>query len=110
MEQMFAVGEECSLLHVCGKDSLTCLTKTCHFSTLAYCVFLFLFLSGNCWLLAALSCLTMHPTLFVKVVPPGQSLSEPYAGIFRFRVSKVGRNVQQRTSDMLPFVVNDKSC
>uniref|UniRef100_A0A673H352 Calpain-1 catalytic subunit-like n=1 Tax=Sinocyclocheilus rhinocerous TaxID=307959 RepID=A0A673H352_9TELE len=41
---------------------------------------------GNCWLLAALSCLTMHPTLFVKVVPSGQSLSESYAGIFRFRV------------------------
>ncbi|XP_016431395.1 calpain-1 catalytic subunit-like [Sinocyclocheilus rhinocerous] len=40
---------------------------------------------GNCWLLAALSCLTMHPTLFVKVVPSGQSLSESYAGIFRFR-------------------------
>uniref|UniRef100_A0A672SV20 Calpain-1 catalytic subunit-like n=1 Tax=Sinocyclocheilus grahami TaxID=75366 RepID=A0A672SV20_SINGR len=37
---------------------------------------------GNCWLLAALSCLTMHPTLFVKVVPSGQSLSESYAGIF----------------------------
>lgn len=44
------------------------------------------FPAGNCWLLAALSCLTMHPTLFVKVVPAGQSLSESYAGIFRFRV------------------------
>ncbi|KTF77961.1 hypothetical protein cypCar_00036665, partial [Cyprinus carpio] len=44
---------------------------------------------GNCWLLAALSCLTMHPQLFVKVVPSGQSLSESYAGIFRFRAASV---------------------
>lgn len=51
-----------------------------------------LFVSGNCWLLASLSCLTMHPTLFVKVVPPGQSLSEAYAGIFYFRVSLCGWN------------------
>lgn len=47
---------------------------------------------GDCWLLAALSCLTMHPTQFVKVVPPGQSLSQSYAGIFYFRVSLCGRN------------------
>lgn len=32
----------------------------------------------------------MHPTLFVKVVPPGQSLSQSYAGIFYFRVSVCG--------------------
>ncbi|KAF4091767.1 hypothetical protein AMELA_G00040600 [Ameiurus melas] len=40
---------------------------------------------GNCWLLASLSCLTMHPTLFEKVVPSGQTMDASYAGIFRFR-------------------------
>lgn len=44
---------------------------------------------GNCWLLAALSCLTMHPTLFEKVVPSGQKLDGSYAGIFRFRVRQI---------------------
>ncbi|XP_056621735.1 calpain-12 [Triplophysa dalaica] len=57
---------------------------------------------GNCWLLAALSCLTMHPTLFVKVVPAGQSLSESYAGIFRFRFWQYGEWVEVIVDDKLP--------
>uniref|UniRef100_A0A3Q3JEG6 Calpain catalytic domain-containing protein n=1 Tax=Monopterus albus TaxID=43700 RepID=A0A3Q3JEG6_MONAL len=52
---------------------------------------------GDCWLLASLSCLTMHPTLFVKVVPPDQSLSESYAGIFHFTVG-----VAKKVADSLP--------
>ncbi|XP_046720698.1 calpain-12 isoform X2 [Silurus meridionalis] len=44
---------------------------------------------GNCWLLAALSCLTMHPTLFEKVVPSEQTMDASYAGIFRFRANNV---------------------
>lgn len=92
--------------HMCVTDSLTCLDQN---------IFFFLLLSGNCWLLAALSCLTMHPTLFVKVVPPGQSLSEPYVGIFRFRVSLIKPELERRTSSRLTTGVvhqslGDTSC
>lgn len=65
-----------------------CVEKKSSWPNLPVFVLCFL-LSGNCWLLAALSCLTMHPTLFVKVVPPNQSMSKPYAGIFHFRVGIV---------------------
>ncbi|XP_066541138.1 calpain-12 [Hoplias malabaricus] len=57
---------------------------------------------GNCWLLAALSCLTMHPTLFEKVVPADQTLEAPYAGIFRFRFWQYGEWVEVVVDDRLP--------
>uniref|UniRef100_A0A8C5GFL5 Calpain-2 catalytic subunit-like n=1 Tax=Gouania willdenowi TaxID=441366 RepID=A0A8C5GFL5_GOUWI len=57
---------------------------------------------GNCWLLASLSCLTMHPSLFVKVVPPNQNLSDPYAGIFHFRFWQYGEWVEVVVDDRLP--------
>ncbi|XP_036441454.1 calpain-12 [Colossoma macropomum] len=57
---------------------------------------------GNCWLLASLSCLTMHPTLFEKVVPAGQTLAAPYAGIFLFRFWQYGEWVEVVVDDRLP--------
>ncbi|KAK1785126.1 hypothetical protein P4O66_018540 [Electrophorus voltai] len=57
---------------------------------------------GNCWLLAALSCLTMHPTLFEKVVPAGQTLDVSYVGIFRFRFWQYGEWVEVVVDDRLP--------
>ncbi|KAI5629657.1 calpain-like, partial [Silurus asotus] len=57
---------------------------------------------GNCWLLAALSCLTMHPTLFEKVVPSEQTMDASYAGIFRFRFWQYGEWVEVVVDDRLP--------
>lgn len=53
--------------------------------------------SGDCWLLAAIACLTLNEKLLYRVVPPEQSFSEGYAGIFHFQVC-----IDQTNQESLP--------
>ncbi|XP_061619143.1 calpain-5-like isoform X2 [Phyllopteryx taeniolatus] len=63
---------------------------------------------GNCWMVAAISCLASEPTLWKKVIPNhvdqewNPKRPDSYAGIFHFRFWRFGRWTDVVVDDLLP--------
>uniref|UniRef100_H3CM28 Zgc:85932 n=1 Tax=Tetraodon nigroviridis TaxID=99883 RepID=H3CM28_TETNG len=59
---------------------------------------------SDCWLLAAIASLSVHPPLLKQVVPLQQSFQDGYNGCFTFRFWVYGQWQEVRIDDLLPTV------